>query len=155
MKSLVCTINCKFCDSSPTCLQTCSCKMYYVVHKFPHISKAAIHLGTHSHLVTKGIYRKYRISNPINNVNNILVYLHTIHHEPLENEWTQPFPLNNCIQFPPHNALNFCVLHLEQIKLLPSLFTKKIVVLNIVITKQCFQFKDTVKGARVIETMLQ
>jgi len=30
----------------------------------------------------------YRISSPINNVNNILVCLHTICHEPLENEHT-------------------------------------------------------------------
>jgi hypothetical protein len=33
----------------------------------------------------------YKISSPINNSNNILVCLHTIHHEPLKNGHTQPF----------------------------------------------------------------
>jgi hypothetical protein len=37
----------------------------------------------------------------------------TIHHEPLENMCTQPFPLNNCIQLLPHNALSFYVLGLH------------------------------------------
>jgi hypothetical protein len=39
----------------------------------------------------------HRISIPINNLNNILVCLHTIHHEPFKNECTQPFLLNNCV----------------------------------------------------------
>jgi hypothetical protein len=38
-----------------------------------------------------------RISNPINNANNILVYLRTIHHEPFKTGHTQPFILNNCV----------------------------------------------------------
>ncbi len=33
--------------------------MYYVIHKFPNLSKAVIfHLGTHSHLVAKGMCRE-------------------------------------------------------------------------------------------------
>ncbi len=32
--------------------------MYYVVHKLPNLSKVAIHLGTHSHLVIEGMCRK-------------------------------------------------------------------------------------------------
>ncbi len=44
MKSLIYTIICKFCNSSPTCLQTCNSKIYYV-HKLPNISKVVIHLG--------------------------------------------------------------------------------------------------------------
>jgi hypothetical protein len=39
----------------------------------------------------------YKISNPINNSNNIMVCLHTIHHEPLKNGHTQPILLNNCV----------------------------------------------------------
>jgi hypothetical protein len=31
--------------------------MYYV-HKFPNLSKVAIHLGTHSHLILKGMCRE-------------------------------------------------------------------------------------------------
>jgi hypothetical protein len=44
--------------------------------------------------------------------------------------------------------------HLEQINLLPSLLTMKTTILNIVVTKQCFQFENIIKGARIIETML-
>ncbi len=51
MKSLICTINYKFCDFSPTCLQTRNCRIYYVVRKFPNLSRATIHLGTHAHPV--------------------------------------------------------------------------------------------------------
>ncbi len=57
----------------------------------------------------------YRISSPINNLNNILVCLHTIHHKPLENGRTQPFLFNNYIQLPPKNALNF---HYEKLRML-------------------------------------
>jgi hypothetical protein len=69
MKSLVCTINYKFCDSSPTYLQTCNYRMYYVVHKFPNLSRATIHLGTHSHPVTKGMCRK-----SFHEMKNMVVY---------------------------------------------------------------------------------
>jgi len=58
MKSPMYTIDYKFYDSLPTCLQTCSCKMYYVVHKFPKFSRVTIHLGTHSHLITKGMCKE-------------------------------------------------------------------------------------------------
>jgi hypothetical protein len=58
MRSLICIINCKFCDSSPPYLQTCSCKMYYVVHKFPNLSRAVIQLGTHAHPVVDEKCRK-------------------------------------------------------------------------------------------------
>ncbi len=55
----------------------------------------------------------YRISSPINNVDNILVCLRTICHEPLENGRTQPFFFNN--HLPPYNALSFYVLRLHVI----------------------------------------
>jgi hypothetical protein len=32
--------------------------MYYLVHKFPNLSRVMIHLGTHSHPVAKGKCRK-------------------------------------------------------------------------------------------------
>jgi hypothetical protein len=51
MKSPIYIISCKLCDSSPTSLQTCSSKMYYVVHKFSNLSRVVIHLGIHAHLV--------------------------------------------------------------------------------------------------------
>jgi hypothetical protein len=51
VKSLICTISYKFYDSSFTYLQTCSSKLYYVVHKFSNISRTMIQLGTHAHLV--------------------------------------------------------------------------------------------------------
>jgi hypothetical protein len=56
VKSLIHTIGCKFFDSLPTCLQTCSYKMYYVVHKFRNLSRATIHLGTHAHSVANEVY---------------------------------------------------------------------------------------------------
>ncbi len=59
MKSPVHAINYKFYNYAPTCLQTCSCKMYYVVHKFPNLSRVAIHSGTHAHLIANGECRKY------------------------------------------------------------------------------------------------
>jgi len=54
LKSPIYTINRKFCNSLPTCLQTCNCKMYYVVHKFPNLSRVVIHLGAHALLVVNG-----------------------------------------------------------------------------------------------------
>ncbi len=59
MKSPILTINYKFCDFLPTCLQTCSCKMYFVVHKFPNLSKVVIHLGTHAHPVANEKCREF------------------------------------------------------------------------------------------------
>jgi len=58
MKLPICTIIYNFCDSSPTYLQTCSCRMYYVVHKFPNLSRATIHLDTHSHPIIKGMCKE-------------------------------------------------------------------------------------------------
>jgi hypothetical protein len=43
--------------------------MYYVVHKFPNLSRATIHLGTHSHPVTKGMCRK-----SFHEMKNMIVY---------------------------------------------------------------------------------
>jgi hypothetical protein len=58
VKSLIYIISSMFCNLSPTYLQTCSCIMYYVVHKFPNISRATIHLSTHLHPIAKRMCRK-------------------------------------------------------------------------------------------------
>ncbi len=58
MKSPIHTINYKFCSSLPICLQTCNCRMYYVVYKFPNLSIVMIHLGIHSHPVIDGMCRE-------------------------------------------------------------------------------------------------
>jgi hypothetical protein len=60
VKSLICTINYKFYVSSPTYLQMCSYKMYYVVHAFPNLSRAAIHLGTCAHLVANKCRKSFQ-----------------------------------------------------------------------------------------------
>jgi hypothetical protein len=57
----------------------------------------------------------HKISSPINNVSIIPICSHTICHEPFENGHTQTFLLNNYIQLPPPNALNFRVLGLHVI----------------------------------------
>ncbi len=54
-----------------------------------------------------------RISNPINNANNIPICLCIIFHEPLESNRTQSFPLNNYIELLPEDTLNFHVLGLH------------------------------------------
>ncbi len=48
------TIACKVCGFSPICVQTCICRMYYVVHLLFVLSRATIHLGTHVHHASKG-----------------------------------------------------------------------------------------------------
>ncbi len=40
------------------CLQICNYQMYYVVHKFPNLSRATIHLGIHVHPIAKGKCRE-------------------------------------------------------------------------------------------------
>jgi hypothetical protein len=50
--------------------------MYYVVHKFPNLSRAMIHLGTHAHSVTNGKCRK-----SFQNMENMVV--HEVCHTPI------------------------------------------------------------------------
>jgi hypothetical protein len=54
----VCTIVCRFYVASPFCVNTCLCQIYHVIHKLQSLSRATIHLGTHEHLVTKGMCRE-------------------------------------------------------------------------------------------------
>ncbi len=51
-----------------------------------------------------------------------------------------------------HSSIN---IHLEQINLLPSLLTMKTIVLNVFVTKKCFQFEDTVNEDQIIGMMFQ
>ena len=48
---------CKVCKTIPTCLNTCDAQIYYRYSENPNMTKAAIYLGKHSHLVAKGTYR--------------------------------------------------------------------------------------------------
>ena len=49
-----CKLMCKFCKVTPTCLELCPCKLFYVVSKDPTMSRACIHMGTHLHPMAKG-----------------------------------------------------------------------------------------------------
>ena len=48
-----CKLVCRFCKVTPTCLELCPCKLFYVVSKDLTMSRACIHMGTHFHLVEK------------------------------------------------------------------------------------------------------
>ncbi len=53
-----CIIACKICGSSLMCMQICICCIYYVVHSLSDLSRVAIHLRTHEHLISEGKCRK-------------------------------------------------------------------------------------------------
>jgi hypothetical protein len=46
-----CTLICRYCKTQPTCLKLCPCRMFYIVLKNPMMTRAAVHIGTHDHLV--------------------------------------------------------------------------------------------------------
>ena len=50
------TLVCKVCKEPPTCVNSCSAKIYYV-HGGPNVTRACIHLGHHKHPVKVGDYR--------------------------------------------------------------------------------------------------
>ena len=52
-----CKLLCKVCKTIPTCLNTCDARIYYCYSENPNMTRAAIHLGKHSHLVAKGTYK--------------------------------------------------------------------------------------------------
>lgn len=52
-----CTLVCKICKKSPTCLSTRDARMYYSYNGNDKMRRAAIHLGSHAHPVAKGMYR--------------------------------------------------------------------------------------------------
>ena len=46
-----CTILCRICKSTLSCLRLCACKMFYITSRIPHMTRACVHFGTHDHLV--------------------------------------------------------------------------------------------------------
>ena len=52
-----CKLVCKVCKTIPRCLNTCDARIYYCYSENPNMTRAAIHLGKHFHLVAKGTYR--------------------------------------------------------------------------------------------------
>ena len=53
-----CTILCRICKLTPSCLKLCPCKMFYITSKKPLMSKACVHFGSHDHLVAIGDCRE-------------------------------------------------------------------------------------------------
>ena len=53
-----CSVLCRICKSTPTCLKLCPCKMYYITSKNLEMSRACIHFGTHEHPVATGDCRE-------------------------------------------------------------------------------------------------
>jgi hypothetical protein len=53
-----CTLVCQYCKTLPTCLRLCHCRMFYVVPKNLSMTCAAVHIGTHVHLVADGDCRE-------------------------------------------------------------------------------------------------
>ena len=48
-----CKLVCKLYKVTPTCLELCPCKLFYVVSKDPTMSRACIHMDTHLHPMAK------------------------------------------------------------------------------------------------------
>jgi hypothetical protein len=55
---LKCSVVCRLCKNTPSCLKMCSCKMYYIISKNPLMTRVAVHIGTHDHPVADGEYRE-------------------------------------------------------------------------------------------------
>lgn len=51
------TVVCKICKSPPSCIRTCPGMIYYVIAK-DHMTRACVHVGSHSHPVKIGINRE-------------------------------------------------------------------------------------------------
>lgn len=52
------TLVCKICKLPPTCINTCPCRMYYVLSKGQTMTRACIHFGSHEHPVSDGMCRE-------------------------------------------------------------------------------------------------
>ncbi len=59
ISSFASSFTCKFCHFPLLCVVNCHGQIYYIVHRLPSISKAAIHLEVHKHLVADGKCRKF------------------------------------------------------------------------------------------------
>ena len=53
-----CTILCRICKSTLSCLRLCACKMFYITSRVPHMTQACVHFGTHDHPVATGECRE-------------------------------------------------------------------------------------------------
>ena len=51
------TLVCMVCKMPPTCLGTCTARIYFAYSDNPEMTRAAIHLGHHGHLVARDMYR--------------------------------------------------------------------------------------------------
>ena len=51
------TLVCMVCKMPPTCLGACKARIYFAYSDNPEMTRAAIHLGHHGHLVARGMYR--------------------------------------------------------------------------------------------------
>ena len=49
-----CTVLCRICKSTPSCLRLCACKMFYITSRIPHMTWACVHFGIHDHPVATG-----------------------------------------------------------------------------------------------------
>lgn len=52
------TIVFKFCKTPVLCVSICDAKIYYVVHKLPHVIRACIHFDMHNHPISSDDYRE-------------------------------------------------------------------------------------------------
>jgi hypothetical protein len=50
-----------------------------------------------------------------------------------------------------NKVVTFCPIFIS----VPSLLTKEIIILNIIITKQCFQVWDIINGVQITQTMFE
>ena len=46
-----CSVHCRICKSTPSCLRLYACKMFYIASRVPHMTRACVHFGTHDHPV--------------------------------------------------------------------------------------------------------
>ena len=53
-----CTVLCRICKSTPSCLRLCACKMFYITSRIPQMTRACVHFGTHNHPVATGECRE-------------------------------------------------------------------------------------------------
>ena len=53
-----CSLVCRLCKRTPSCLARCDAMMYYVVSRNPRMTRAAVHFGTHDHPIAPGESRE-------------------------------------------------------------------------------------------------
>ena len=53
-----CSLVCRVCKMTPSCLALCEASIYYIVSQNPKMTCAAMHFGTHDYLVADGESRE-------------------------------------------------------------------------------------------------